>query len=149
MDSYYVQNYLIWDWASLRLLRLFLYYIFFNQSLQLSLSLPEALEATSLLHLCNEKIKKPTFSNGILCILCWKQRNYTFSNGIPGIFMSKTKKLYVFQWYSKYFHSKTLKTIRFPMVFQVFQPLRPFETEPHRLQHLWGIQKPGKPLENI
>ena len=32
----------------------------------------------------------------------------------------KTKKLYVFQWYSRYLRTNTLKTLRFPLVFQVF-----------------------------
>ena len=62
-----------------------------------------------------------------------KIKHHTYSNGIPRMFMKQTKKLSVFQWYSMYFHTKASETIRFPVVFHVFQAFRPLETDSRRL----------------
>ena len=77
-----------------------------------------------------------------------KTKKPTFSNGIPGILMLKTKNLYVFQLYSKYFHTQTLNTIRFPMVFQVVESLRGFEDGEVPSRKVWEAQKRRKPVEH-
>ena len=48
---------------------------------------------------------------------------HTYSNGFLGICKQIIRKPYVFQWFSRFFHSKSMKTIHIPMVFQVFKVL--------------------------
>ena len=46
-------------------------------------------------------------------------------------------------------HTKTLKTIRFPVVFYVFESLRRVEDGEVPSRKVGEVKKPGKPLENI